>query len=67
MLSPPQHIAEDFLCTKRDEPYQAADARSSEEEYGRYYAAAFQMKGEGEPVEVYTFWAVDKHVWRMVG
>jgi hypothetical protein len=68
ILSPPQYAAESFLCTNHDKPYNPPEAQPTAQDYGRYYATAFQMKvREGEAASFYTLWAREKDAWKMVG
>jgi hypothetical protein len=68
ILSPPQYAAESFLCTNREKPYSPPEAQPTDQDYGRYYATAFQVKlREGEPSALYTIWTREQGAWKMVG
>jgi hypothetical protein len=68
ILSPPQYAAESFLCTNHDKPYNPPETQPTAQDYGHYYATAFQMKvREGEAASFYTLWTREKDARKMVG
>jgi hypothetical protein len=68
ILSPPRYAAESFLCSNHDKPYNPPEVQPTAQDYGRYYATAFQMKvQEGEAASLYTLWTREKGAWKMVG
>ena len=67
ILSLPESSAQSSMCNSRQKRYTPSEAIASEEDYGRYYAAAFTFRVPGdESAALYTLWGHEKDRWKMV-